>query len=182
MRLFIAVDIVDQNVVENIRTLQKTLLDTRSAELRPVPPENLHITLKFLGEVDDEIAGEIGARLNLIEYQPFKVRLKGLGYFPGGGYINVIWVGMAEGAVQLKGLYTLVEDTAQRLGFRRDSFSPHLTICRVKSVRDKRLLLQTLEKFSEYEVGEEEVSELKLKRSVLTPSGPVYSDLVVKRL
>jgi 2'-5' RNA ligase len=182
MRLFIAVDVEDKKVVNTIRIIQETLLNTRSADLRPVPPENLHITLKFLGEVDEEAAKDVGDRINQIEYPAFRIRLKGLGYFPGGGRINVIWVGMSEGAIQLKGLYTKVEDVAQALGFKRDTFSPHLTICRVKSVKDKQLLLQTLEKFSEHEVGEEEIRQLKLKKSTLTPSGPVYTDIVVKKL
>jgi 2'-5' RNA ligase len=182
LRVFIAVDINEHEIISSIRRTQDELMASHSSELRPVGLENLHLTLKFLGEVDERIVETVNERVRRIKYPRFKIRVKGLGYFPGGGRVNVIWAGIAEGVEQLRGLHTLVEDEMESLGFRRDSFSPHLTICRVKAVRDKRLLLSIISRQSETEYGWQDIDTVKVKKSTLTPYGPIYTDLVVHRL
>ncbi|MEM1944968.1 MAG: RNA 2',3'-cyclic phosphodiesterase [Nitrososphaerota archaeon] len=181
MRVFIAVDINDSMIISFITKIQKELSATRSSDLRPVAPENLHITLKFLGDIDDKMVDAVVESIGGVEFTKFKIKLRGLGYFPGGGRVNVIWAGVKEGSDQLRGLHSLVEDNLSHLGFRRDAFSPHLTIARVKSVRDKRSLLAAISGHSDTEIGEQWVDSLTVKKSTLLPSGPEYTNLLVRK-
>lgn len=182
MRVFIAVDINEHAIISSIRRIQDELTASHSSDLKPVELGNLHLTLKFLGELDEKTVEAVMERVRDIRYPRFRIRVKGLGYFPGGGRVNVIWAGVAEGVEQLRGLYTLVEDEMASLGFRRDRFSPHLTICRVKAVRNKGLLLSIISKQSEADYGWQDVDSVKVKKSTLTPSGPIYEDLAVHML
>lgn len=182
MRVFIAVDVNEPQITSLITKAQAELVATHSSVLKPVAAENLHITLKFLGEIDEDVVKVVLEKMKEIKFPPFKIKLRGIGYFPGGGRINVIWVGVTEGSDQLRGLHALVEDELSSLGFRRDTFSPHLTICRVKSVRDKGSLLKALSTYSDYVVGEQWVDALKVKKSTLSSAGPIYVDLLVQKL
>lgn len=176
MRLFVAVDIP-----EELRERLKPLLNllSRYRGIKPVEPENLHITLKFLGEVNDARAELVKDRLRKVEFDPFTIRFRGIGFFPRPDYMRVIWVG-----VEGEGIYKLaekIEKEMRKLGFKKDrEFRAHLTVGRVKRI-DADLRMKLAEELKEFnrDYGEFTVEEFRLKRSTLTPKGPIYDDVEV---
>jgi 2'-5' RNA ligase len=177
-RCFVAVDLEDEGIIERIRSLQEALARTGNP-MKLVEPENLHFTLKFLDEVPLARIESVKKALSTISFKPFDVEVRGVGYFPGGGRINVVWVGVGRGCDELKSLYEDVEARLSSLGFARDprGFTAHLTVSRVKSVHDRARLLKLIEDWRDYRFGEYLVDKVKLKRSILTSRGPIYSDL-----
>ncbi len=130
------------------------------------PPEKLHITLRFLGEVPDRKIKEITERLKEIEYREFDVELKGIGFFPNERRPRVIWVGMGRGYHDLMVLSELLDPR-----FPDSRFHPHLTVGRVKSRPEN---LEFLDRYRKTSFGEFRVREFWLVRSYLEPGGSRY--------
>ncbi len=175
MRLFVAVDLSDE-VRERIEDVLRVFKDFKG--VKPVEKENLHITLMFLGEVPDRRVEVVKESLKGIKLDPFKIRLKGLGNFN----YRVFWIGVVEGNDYLSFLAKEVENSLKKLGFKRDKdFVAHATVARVKRLNsnDKVRLEKALERFRDYDFGEMVVSNFKLKKSTLTPKGPIYEDVEV---
>ena len=173
MRAFVAVEISNIEVIDSISKFQSEI----NIPAKPVEPQNLHFTLQFLGEISEEISEKIKAALNSIKFSSFEVNFSGIGAFPKLKFPRVIWVGTDEtGGSALVDLAKKVENVLSPLGFIPDkSFKPHITIFRIK--RKIGDISQKLTKFENHEFGSQEISNIKLKQSVLTPQGPVYSDL-----
>lgn len=176
MRLFIAVEL-DEAHRARIVEIQKELAEEA---LKLVEPENLHITLKFIGEVPDERAAEIAASLKAVKMGPFDIAIGKLGVFPNMNYIRVVWVGV-DGA--LAELAAKVEASLQGLGYiekDRHEFSSHLTIARVKT--RPKYLGQRLQKFKDAAIGVQMVDRFFLVKSTLTPKGPIYEHIAEYKL
>ncbi len=178
LRSFIAFDIEEDPVVKNFHNAQDLLLST-GASLRIVKPENVHVTLRFLGDISPDRLDGIHDEIKNIDYAPFEVRINGLGVFPNLRHISVVWAGIREGQNELRSIFYQLESNLSRLGFKTDNrgFSPHLTLARVKSGRNKIELAQRIEELKDYDFGIVKAKCLRLKKSVLTPQGPVYSTL-----
>ena len=102
--------------------------------------------------------------------------------FPNNKRIKVIWVGIDEDSI-IKDLHDKLDKEFVRLGFDKDKrFSTHLTIGRMKSAKGKDKVKSTIEEFSDVEIGEMEVDHITLKKSTLTPAGPIYEDLKIFEL
>lgn len=177
IRSFIAIDIGSQ-VLDQILTFQKTLLDT-GADLKPVEAENIHITLRFLGEVPLSLIDRISGELKTLSFDPFEASFQGVGVFPNTRRINVVWIGIEKGVLELVAIHGQVESRLKRLGIRPDDrgFSPHVTIVRVRSARNRDRLVEAVAAAKDKEFGTFPVDSVRLKRSVLTPKGPVYTTL-----
>lgn len=176
LRTFIAVDI---GPLPKILELAERL-KASGADLKLVEPENIHITLKFLGDTDSGLMDQIADIIaeSSADIEPFYLNLEEIGAFPKLTYMKVIWVGIAGG----EGLVTVSErlDRALKpLGFKSEKkgFKPHLTIARVRSPRNKNELLRVIDAHKEESFGEVQVDSIVLKKSVLSPSGPTYTDL-----
>ncbi|MBN2014586.1 MAG: RNA 2',3'-cyclic phosphodiesterase [Candidatus Altiarchaeota archaeon] len=145
-------------------------------KMRLVEPENIHMTLKFLGEVDERRFGEITNALDSVsENQGFELSLKGVGVFPNKSYVRVIWVGVDNGQDTVMRIQKRIDDVLVSCGFNRDNrFHPHFTLARVKSV-DKSKLGKYLEDNSGLELGGFYVNGVDLMESLLSPKGPTYS-------
>ena len=182
VRSFIAVDIESRETLDEISAFQKMLLDT-GADLKPVDVENIHVTLRFLGEIPSSLVSKIGEELKTLHFNPFEVSLQGVGVFPDMRRVNVVWVGIEKGVVELVDIHGQVEKVLKRLGIRPDDrgFSPHITIARVRSARNKDKLAEAVAAMRDREFGVFPVDSVKLKKSVLTPKGPVYSILAEAR-
>jgi 2'-5' RNA ligase len=178
IRCFFAIDIEDVNTLEKITLVQNKLQDT-GANLKLVAPENIHITLKFIGEVPTEFVDRMIKFSGEIEFSPFKVELRDVGCFPNLRRINVIWVGIMEGNIGLMNLFQSLESKMKRLDLRpeRRGFSPHLTITRVRSAHNRDKLAEAIKEVSDTFFGVFEVTNFKLKKSILKPSGPIYSTI-----
>ena len=181
MRLFVAVD-MSEDVRDKIYSLYDVI---KSFRLKPVEKENIHITLKFLGEVPDSRVDVVKERLEEVKAKAFRMHLKGIGFFPSANHIRVVWVGVEEGNEEISQLAEKVENAVKRLGFKRDkSFVAHATIARAKNLSpaDRKKLLKELEPYMNSDFGWMDVKDFRLKKSTLTPSGPIYTDLAVYSL
>ncbi|MEM2905754.1 MAG: RNA 2',3'-cyclic phosphodiesterase [Candidatus Bathyarchaeia archaeon] len=176
-----AVDIPDAGILDRLVAAGRDLLGTGN-DLRPVSAENLHITVRFLGDSSPGMVRSVEAAMEELHVAPFVVELRGLGFFEDSKYITVIWAGIKEGAAELATLFNMLEPKLERAGFRREprGFSPHLTIARVKAVRDRAALLDYIARKADYTFGTFTAQSLKLKKSVLTPQGPIYTTLKEK--
>ncbi|MGC8849470.1 MAG: RNA 2',3'-cyclic phosphodiesterase [Candidatus Bathyarchaeia archaeon] len=177
VRCFIAVDVYDHALKESILEVQRRL-ESLDAKFTFVDPEKMHLTLKFLGEVSDSKIGEIKESLGDLKFPPFDLRLEGVGVFPNPNRPRVIWIGVSEGADEISKLAEKVDDSLRRLGFPSETkgFKPHLTIARVKR-GGGAALARILQEYSLRDFGTSKVESVKLKKSVLTPSGPIYTTL-----
>jgi len=178
IRSFIAFDIGEASVLRNLAKVQDVLLGT-GADLKIVKPENIHITLRFLGDVTAEMVDKIHNEMGQVQFHPFEVNVKGVGVFPNPRHISVVWTGIREGANELRAIFDQLEPRLQALGFTPDSkgFSPHLTVARVRTGRNRDALAEQLRTLEGFEFGTVKAECLRLKRSVLTPQGPIYSVL-----
>jgi 2'-5' RNA ligase len=178
IRSFLAFDIENNMVLNRLATTQNQLVQT-GADLKLVEPQNIHITVRFLGNITPTMVETISAEMRKIQFTPFTVQIKGLGAFPNPIYSRVIWAGITMGADKLENVFSQLEPQLRGLGFTPDSkgFSPHLTIARVRSGRNKRQLANFIIENANYEFGAVNAKCLRLKKSDLTPRGPVYSTL-----
>jgi 2'-5' RNA ligase len=178
IRSFIAFDIEDATVLRNLSRVQDVLVST-GADLRLVKPENIHMTLRFLGDITLEMVDRIHGEMEQIQFAPFEARIKGTGAFPDLRRISVVWAGIHQGANELRAISDQLEPRLQTLGFKPDykGFSPHLTIARVKTGRNKEALAEQLKDLNGYDFGSVKAQCLRLKKSILTPQGPIYSVL-----
>lgn len=150
--------------------------------LRWVAAEQLHLTLRFLGEVTPELVDEIGRDLGerLAPLAPFDVRFSGAGAFPSGARARVVWVGADRGSEQLRELADAAERAAVSAGLppERHRFEPHLTVARVRSLpADPAVLQRLLERLRQQRWGGFVVPSVHVMRSELFPGGPRYSIL-----
>lgn len=179
MRLFVAVELSEQARAE-VAALQ-TELRSSGADVKWVEPENLHLTLKFLGETAAEKVPALtdGLRQIAAEAQPFSISMEGLGAFPRNERPRVLWVGIKEGRQPLEELAAGVEGACSRLGFPSEErpFSAHLTIGRVRSSAGLGPLVQRLRETRFGPSDRVEVRRAVLLQSVLSPRGPVYHTL-----
>lgn len=178
IRSFIAFDMENEQVLNRLAAVQKLLVET-GADLKPVEPQNIHITLRFLGDISPDMVDKVYDAIKNVKFSPFMIKLCGLGVFPSLNYPRVVWAGMTIGADQLKNIYGQLEPQIRGLGFAADDhgFSPHLTIARVRSAAAKQRLAELVTKKADYEFGMINAQCLRLKRSVLSPKGPTYSTL-----
>lgn len=168
MRLFIAIE-VPKEVREHLNSIQKELPD----ELKFV--KEYHLTLKFLGEVEDDKVDEIKKKLKEIKFDSFTAELSDVGVFPNEDYIKVVWVGV-EPKDKIIELQQKVEKSLLRMFLNDNRFHPHITIARVKFLKDKEGFKKKLKEIKAEKLSFD-VGSFKLIKSVLTKEGPVYEVL-----
>lgn len=175
MRCFIAVDL-DPALKAKVVAIQKELnwLDAKLVE-----PENLHFTLKFLGEVDMKTVDEVRRRLTHLASQTAAVEIdiEGMGCFPSDEYIRVVWIGSEK----LTPLQQAVNDAMKGI-VPSEKPVPHLTLARARSQNNRQELLDFINKRRKIVIGQMKVNNIKLKKSVVTSKGPEYTDLEIYHL
>lgn len=146
-----------------------------------VGTDNFHVTLKFLGDIEERRAEEIGSALaeSVAEIEAFDVALRGLGAFPTPARPRVIWAGVGSGEARLAVLAAAVDQSLIRLGFPREAraFSAHITLGRVREPRRDPALAEALARALDLELGATRVERVVLMRSELSPRGARYSEL-----
>lgn len=182
MRVFIAVDI-DQQVKTMVMELQQRIRQQAAVEKKDaswVKPEAMHLTLKFLGEIDDrqvvkvcKIAEEVSGKHN-----SFELDIEGTGSF-GGRSARVLWIGTGAGG---ESLHKLAEDIEQGLvaaGFPKEKrrFAGHLTLCRIKNAKAGIQLGQTAKNYENFKAGTTFIDSVTVYQSQLKPTGPEYTVL-----
>jgi len=176
MRLFIAVNL-DEDLRKKIIPLVESFVKT-GADVKWVKPENLHLTLKFLGEVKEDKVPTIEQVLTPLfaNFGQFKVEFFGFGVFPNLSSPRVIWMGINQGKNELKELSEKIENSLVSLGFPKEKreFTAHLTLGRIRTLKGKESLVRKIEENLTTEVGLQEVKKIYLMQSSLHPTGPTY--------
>ena len=176
MRLFVAITI-PADLREKLAAMQRKFAETR-ADVRWVAPENLHITLKFLGEVDDPRAPEILERIARAAAQVpiFPLEIEGIDRLPPRGQVRVIVSRVVSPGQRIIKLHRLVDSGIGGMGLPMDTrvYVPHLTLGRVSSNHGLNRLLRLLEKHDLDFFGSFPVEKVTLYQSLLSPGGPRY--------
>ncbi|MBI4640071.1 MAG: RNA 2',3'-cyclic phosphodiesterase [Candidatus Tectomicrobia bacterium] len=179
IRSFIAINFPEE-IISEILAIQAQLKRSQSS-VRWVEGKNLHLTLKFLGEISEEqvetVKVAMGATLERIS--PFFIELGGVGAFPNLKRPRIIWVGIHDPSDQLSLLYRRLEERLDQIGFvpEEKRFTPHLTLGRVRDARNVESLEGLIHSLREAEVGRAKISHIYLMKSLLTPQGSLYSSL-----
>ena len=174
IRIFIAVEL-DPGFREKIREIQDRFSDFN---LKFVNPELVNITLKFLGDVEESRIPLISAALDSILCEPFEARVGGLGTFPKPSNPKVLWFGAVG---NFRALHEDVENLLEPFKFEKDNreFIAHATLARVKFLKKDKInaFINTLTELKDIELGSMCVNKVLLKKSTLTPEGPIYETL-----
>jgi 2'-5' RNA ligase len=178
-RTFIAVPL-SEAIRDELAALRREL-ERGLADMKWTETQNLHITLVFLGEVDDRELPEVcrltQAAVDAVELRAFPLRVAGLGCFPHPRRPRVLWAGVDEGAEELKLLHAALADQLAALGFRQEDrpFEPHVTLGRTKSGGPVRELAALLSAKANWRAGGQTAAEVHVMGSELTPRGPRYT-------
>jgi RNA 2',3'-cyclic 3'-phosphodiesterase len=174
MRTFVAIELPEE--IRGVLAGEQARFRSAAADARWTRPEGIHLTLKFLGEVPDNQVARVERALREIGHlEPFRVRIKGFGFFPEAVRPHVFWAGV-DAPPQLAQLAARVEATLAPLGFapEKRAFSPHLTLVRFKVPRRQPKLQELVAAGGDGVLGDFEVSEFFLWESKLTPHGAQY--------
>ena len=180
LRTFIAVGL-DNAVHDDIVALQETLART-GADVKWVEPDNIHLTLLFLGEVDDRDIIEVCRAVAscCAERSAFALEVKTVGAFPNLRRPRTLWVGVGDGTQELIALHDALEQTLLDLGCYRHeerAYTPHITLGRSPSERTDDRLVQAMTRQLAWHGGQTQVREVLVMSSQLTSRGPTYSVL-----
>lgn len=179
LRAFIAIELPVE-VSRELAALQQQL-KTYGLKLRWVKPGNIHLTLKFLGDImpDDIQAIAPAMQVAADATSPFDLMVQGLGVFPGIRHPRVLWSGLGGALPQLEQLYQRLEDALADRGIAREKrpFRGHLTLARMKGTMDSRRLLSAIEARGMFTPLTLPAGELVLFQSRLQPTGAVYTPL-----
>ncbi len=179
MRAFIAIEL-PKEIRDSLGGIQEKL-KVSGADVKWVQPQNIHLTLKFLGEINEERLSKINLILDTLakDKKSFSIRLASLGAFPKIDYPRVIWTGIDEGESETKELARALEEKIEKIGIPKEDrpFSSHITIGRTRSNLGKDKLVAGLKNLQDYfaETPKEfTVNKITLFKSTLTPQGPIY--------
>jgi 2'-5' RNA ligase len=170
-RLFIGLELPEE-------TKRKLVgIDPRLPGLRWLPPEQIHLTLSFLGEVEGAAQERLGEALASVTVPPFFLPLVGMGMFQAGGRPSVVWIGVGQGHPHLFALHHHVQDAVLKAGIEPDlkPFHPHVTIARAKGI-SKEALRPFIRKHAEDEHGLIHVKEFVVFSSVLSAGGAEHTE------
>lgn len=182
MRTFIAIEL-PQEIKESLARLQADLKKSE-ADVKWVSARNIHLTLKFMGEIDQaSLPNIIGALQEACRaIKPFHISVSGLGAFPKADFPRVIWVGVSKGDEETKILSMAIDEKLALIGIPQEDkeFSTHITIGRVRSGKNRAALVKNMHLLENCLGGatkEIPVDKVTLFKSTLTPSGPLYEAL-----
>jgi len=182
MRCFIAINI-NKQIRKALADLQDELqakADIKRGDAKWVNPENIHLTLKFLGEIKDDqimdicnITGDVAGR-----HKRFELNIDSVGHF-GGRSARVLWVGMGQNCEKLLQLQQDLDQQLDLAGWPRKArkFSGHLTLCRVRNARAGIKLAQLAQEYKDFKLGTMPTDSVSVYQSQLTPQGPIYTVL-----
>ena len=177
MRLFIAVEF-EESLKNKIFEIQQQLIATKS-DVKWVGRDNFHITLKFIGEVsEDKLDGIIsGIKKAITGHKEIKISISKIGVFPDLRNPRVIWLGADKDSAELSLLAENIEKEFSKIGLPESNkkFNSHLTLGRIRSRKGIEDLMDKIKSFETIPAGETRIRQIVLMKSILMPSGPVYS-------
>ena len=172
-RCFIALEL-PREAIDYIEEIQELIKKKNLFYGKFTEPENLHLTLKFLGEIDEKKIEEVKSRLKKIKLGGFEASLGELGFF-SEKFIRILW--MKINGKQIWDLQKEIDEKLKEAGFEpEERFMSHLTIGRIKKVTDKKMFAEYIKNVKTKKI-KFNVEEFILKKSELKPEGPVYTDI-----
>lgn len=177
LRLFIAIDI-SQRIRGEIGNLIE-ILGKYDADIKWIKPENIHLTLKFLGGTSDALVPRIREAVAMLSsHKQFYITIHGVGVFPDEKHPRVLWIGIVN-SDPLKALKDSLDNALSSIDFQRDDtvFHPHLTIGRVRSRKGILSLMREFSLFRDKQFGDCLVDRVNLMKSDLKPTGSEYTCL-----
>ena len=179
IRSFIAINI-PAKIRNRLERIQHDL-EKSNTDLQLVKLGNIHITLKFLGDVPVENIEVIrdAIRKSILQVEAFPISFSKIGVFPNLQYPRVIWIGIEKGAKEISLLNTKIENSLSKFSLHQENrkFQPHLTIARVRSDKNHKRLTSILEELEDIKAGEMLAKEICLMESILKPQGAQYNIL-----
>jgi len=173
MRAFISI-----NIPSNLSDISLNFNELNGIKFKAVENKNIHITLKFLGEIAAKDAEKISDALNFIkDIRRFNIFLKGISAFPNENYVKVLWLNVAEGNREICELQKKIDDMLRFKIPVEKTFVPHLTVARVKQVKNKGALKAFIEKYRDFEFLKFPAEKISLMKSELRKEGPTYSEI-----
>ena len=182
MRCFIAINIgeIIRKALANLQNELQGKADIKRSDAKWVNPENIHLTLKFLGEIKDEqimdvcnITGDVASR-----HKAFELDVESVSHF-GGRSARVLWVGTGQNSEKLLQLQQDLEQQLDLAGWHKEArrFSGHLTLCRIRNTRAGIKLAQLAREYKDFKLGTMPADSVSVYQSQLMPKGPIYTIL-----
>lgn len=174
VRAFLAIEL-ENDLKNKISEVQDDFRKT-DANINYVSMENIHLTLKFFGEIDLDGLDKISEKINGVidNYDPFNIEIGGCGAFPNKEHIRVLHFGIKDNKI-LNKLHDELDAEFESIGIDKDKkFSTHITFGRMKSKRNKEAVQEKINEYEDYEIGSMDVKKISLIKSTLTPKGPIY--------
>jgi 2'-5' RNA ligase len=182
MRCFIAIDI-DEEIRSALNDLQQQLrdgIDAKKGDINWVNPNNIHLTLKFLGEIKDEKVADVCNIVKAVagRHKSFELDIESVGHF-GGRSPKVLWVGTGKGGENLLKLQKDIEEALVLAGWPEEvrEFAGHLTLCRIRHPAAGMKLAQVSENYKDFKLGTMSANSVSVYQSELKPTGPIYTVL-----
>lgn len=179
IRTFLAIEL-PKEIKDNLREVQNNL-KSKGPQVKWVRSESIHLTLNFFGNIEENSIDDIFHAVNTVvpRFNPFHLEVRGVGVFPNISRPRVIWAGIEFERGTLDILHKELNTQLSRIGFEPDKreFTPHLTLGRVKTLKEKRQLIERIERVKDHNLGSFHVDNLFLFKSDLQPTGAVYTKL-----
>jgi len=173
MRLFIAIELSED--VKNYLIILQKKIGRDLAKINYIAKKNIHITLKFLGEIEENKINEFKKKLNSINFKKIELRISKIGLFPNDEDSTILWVGF-EDETRIIELQKKIDEETIELSKQNIKFGGHITLGRIKNVKNKEKFIKRV-KESEIDKLNFNVNDFKLIRSVLSKEGPNYEVL-----
>lgn len=179
MRCFISIAI-PEDIKKGMSAIQDRLRKS-GADVSWTKPDGMHLTLKFLGEIEEKRVAKIETALNIAcaGINSFSLDLSGIGVFPDIRRPRVVWIGLNENGNSLTKMQRGIENQLEEIGFpiEKRRFTPHITLGRVRSNKNLSQLLSIMDEEKNSEIGSFSVSNIHLMKSDLRSEGAVYTEL-----
>jgi len=178
IRAFLSIDIEDTNLLTRISQIQEQL-DRQAAKMKLVEQENIHFTWRFFGDTPISIIEDIHQELLKLKFNPIPIQISGVGAFPNVRKPRVIWVGVTQNIAKVRELKHMTDELLNNLSYsiEKKKFIPHATIARIRSINNRIQLFENLESLAGEYIGSMTVSKIRMIKSTLTQSGPIYETL-----
>ncbi len=184
IRTFLALDL-DERIREDIADARSHIGD-HGAKIKWVAPENQHVTLKFLGDVADDMIDQVRDLTSSIaaDVNPFDFEVRGVISVPPKGRLRMLWIGIEDGTGKMAELHIKLDSALAGMGFPRENraFKPHATLARVRFAPNPDALRQAADKFADQDFGTQQTDHVTIYSSQLTPQGPIYTPLTHAKL
>lgn len=178
VRAFVSIEFTDPIIVNKVVEIQN-LINQSGAKLKLVAPELLHITLEFLGDLTLKEIDSVKNIIDTLSFNHFLLDVNRPNVLPNEKHIRVVYCAIEGDVAVLTDIQRELRVKLKKSGFETDnrSFTPHLTIARVKSSQNRKELMLAVHNLSNIKCGRQKIASVKLKQSILKPEGPEYSTL-----